>query len=118
MKNILCFFSGILFAVVFFLAGVAIATAEAHVLAIGSTVTYADGTVVTVTDQEFVINRTDMDAATIALLQAPVDAKTILDLKILSDRQQVSIESDRKWKTIIGVGAFILGVAADEVVKR
>ena len=101
-------------AVLLFLAVALAASAEAHVLAVGSTVTYADGTVVTITDQEFVINRADMNAATIALKNAPVDAATILQLKTLSDGQQATIEADGKWKTIIGVGAFILGVVVDE----
>ena len=105
-------------AVLLFLAVALAASAEAHVLAVGSTVTYADGTVVTITDQEFVINRADMNAATIALKNAPVDAATILQLKTLSDGQQATIEADGKWKTIIGVGAFILGVVVDEAIKK
>jgi hypothetical protein len=104
--------------VLLFLAGVVLAHSEAQVLRVGSTYTLSDGTVVTVTDQRFVLDRSDMDAATYALRSLPVDAATILQLQSVSDGQQRTIDSDGRWKTWIGVGAFVIGVLVDEVVRR
>jgi hypothetical protein len=45
-----------------------------------------------------------------------VSAKEILDLHTLSDKQQGTINNNRTWQTLIGIGAFIMGVVADETV--
>jgi chromosome segregation ATPase len=111
-------FFGFMLAVLFLLAGVVIANSEAQVLAVGSTYTLADGTVVTVTDQRFVLDRNDMNAATEALKDRPVDAATILQLQTLSDGQQKTIDADGKWKTAISIVSFFLGVVVDEAVRK
>jgi hypothetical protein len=92
--------------------------AEAKLLPAGTLITLPDGETMKLDASGFLLNRADMNAATIALTQAPVNAKEILDLHALSDKQQKTIDSAGKWQTWIGIGAFILGVVVDEVVKR
>ena len=99
-------------------AGIVVSHSEAKVLPAGTVITFADGTTQTLTATGFLLSREDMNAATVALEEKPVDAKEILDLHSLSDKQQKSIDNSHTWEIIIGVASFALGVVADELIHK
>lgn len=95
-----------------------IAPSETRVLPAGTLISTPDGKVITLTADHFLFDRPAAEAAANALEGRKVDAKTILDLKTLSDGQQVKINNNSTWRTVIGIGAFALGVFVDEVVRK
>jgi hypothetical protein len=99
-------------------AGIVISHSDARTLPVGTVITVPGGTQETLTSPGFLLNRDDMNAATIALQEKAVNAKEIFDLRALSDKQQKKIENETTWKIVIGVASFALGVVGDEMVHR
>ena len=109
---------GLALAVLFVLAPVVIAHSEAQVLPAGTVITTPDGKVQTLAAVGFLLDRSDMDAATYALKALPVDAATILQLQSVSDGQQKKIDNAHTWDVVIAIGAFAVGVFVDELVRK
>jgi hypothetical protein len=111
-------FYAVMILVLLVLGTVVIAHSETKVLPKGTVITTPDGKTDVLTADYFLDDRATAEAEANALEGRQVDAKTILRLQTLSDGQQKRIDGDNRWKTAIGIGAFILGVVADEIVKR
>ena len=99
-------------------AGIVISHSDAKTLPAGTVITVPGGAPETLAEPGFLLNRDDMNAATIALEEKPVDAATIFKLQKLSDSQQKKIDNETTWKIVIGVASFALGVVGDEMVHR
>lgn len=83
---------------------------EAQVLPQGTVITEPDGSSQTLDASHFLLDRTDMEQATLAIAAKPIDEKTIADLRTLSDKQAKDA-ADRGTVEIIG-GLVIAVLAA------
>lgn len=102
-----------LLALLFLLASVVIASSEAKVLPAGTVIYYPDGSMETLQATGFLLMRDDMEKATVALANAPVDAKTIFDLQALSNRQEASLRDARFWHLVSGGVGLVAGILLD-----
>jgi hypothetical protein len=91
---------------------------EATVLPAGTVITLPGGTSKTLTSDEFLLERPDMEAAVKAIKDTAIDAKTIGDLKTLSDGQQRTIDNATTWKRIDALLGFFAGILADEGARK
>ena len=105
-------------AVLLFLAGVVLAQAEAKVLPVGTLVILPDGEHITLDAVGFLLTRDDMEQATTALAQAPVDAKTILDLQTLSNQQEAALRQEWLWRGVSAAVGLLAGIAFDHYALR
>jgi hypothetical protein len=99
--------------VLLFLGGVVIASSEAKVLPAGTLIIMPDGEHITLDAVGFLLTRDDMERATTALAQQPVDAKTILDLQTLSDKQERELRQEWLWRGVTAVVGLLSGIAFD-----
>lgn len=108
----------LLIALLLLLASVVIANSEAKVLPEGTLIVLPDGTHITLDAVGFLLTRDDMERATTAMAQAPIDAKTIFDLQQLSNKQAVQLHDDLFWKVIAGTVGIIAGIAFDHFLLK
>jgi uncharacterized membrane protein YedE/YeeE len=85
------------------------ASGDAKVLPVGTRITLPDGGFYVIAEEEFLLQRTDMEAATYALAVLPINEKLISDLRSLSNKQA-------RDKVFIGaaslIGGLVVGVAS------
>ena len=105
-------------AILVFMLVASVGFSEATVLPKGTVITLPGGVSKTLTEDQFLLERPDMEAATKALEDNAIDAKTIGNLKTLSDKQQSTIDNDTTWKRIDAFLGFLFGVVADEGVRK
>ena len=111
---LLVIFLGLLF----LLATIGPAHAEAIVIPEGSMVIYPDITPnYLVPGPSFLLSRDDMEQATTALLQAPVDKKTIADLQALSNRQTAELSRLLPWSVVAVALGIIAGLVVGHVAR-
>lgn len=83
--------------------------AEAKVLEQGTLIVAPDGSTTTLDAAEFLLSRADMEQATYAMQAQEVDAKTILDLRALSNKQSADAQARG---TVELIGAVVIAVVA------
>lgn len=82
---------------------------EARVLDQGTLIVAPDGSTSTLDAAEFLLSRADMEQATYAMQAQEVDAKTILDLRALSNKQSADAQARG---TVELIGAVVIAVVA------
>jgi len=105
-------------ALLLFLGTVVIASSEAKVLPEGTLIILPDGEHITLDAVGFLLMRDDMERATTALAQQPVDAKTILDLQTLSNAQEQALKQEWLWRGVSAVAGLLTGIAFDHYALR